>query len=234
MLIKNKTSFAKGMVMTAVFVAVLVVMFLPVFEGENAFRAADKLFNTISKGSTYYVPLLKEVVAPHKENQLDGVIKIQKEARDDVRTVLSKIGAEVTDDPDGLHVKLGFSTLFDAVLADVDDMFHNRGEAVSTRYGLPERQVLYAWWNGLRSVEKTLSAQKRFAEAKVMGEVLDRGVAVGYNYYEVEPQQAADRWGILTFSLVFYVVYTLWWGFAIYFLFEGFGLQLTAGKKKEV
>jgi hypothetical protein len=30
------------------------------------------------------------------------------------------------------------------------------------------------------------------------------------------------------------VVYTLWWGFAVFYLFEGVGLQLTAGKKKEV
>ena len=234
MLIKNRTSFAKGMVMTVVFVAVLVTMFMPIFEGENAFRAADKLFNTISKGSTYYVPLLEEMVAPHDDGAVDGPIKLQEGARADVETVFAKIGANVSDRPDGLNVDIGFEALFDAVLGDVDDMFHNRGEKVSARYGIPEKRVLYAWWNGLRGVEKALSAEKRFTEAKVMSEVLDRGVAVGYNYYKVEPQKAADRWSILTFALVFYVAYTLWWGFAVYFLFEGVGLQLTAGKKKEV
>jgi hypothetical protein len=30
------------------------------------------------------------------------------------------------------------------------------------------------------------------------------------------------------------VVYTMWWGFAIFFLFEGFGLEMKAGKKKEM
>jgi hypothetical protein len=34
---------------------------------------------------------------------------------------------------------------------------------------------------------------------------------------------------------VFYVVYTLWWGFAIFFIFEGIGLSMTKAKvKKEV
>jgi hypothetical protein len=30
------------------------------------------------------------------------------------------------------------------------------------------------------------------------------------------------------------VIYTLWWGVAILYLFEGIGLQMKAGKKKEV
>ncbi len=234
MLIKNKTSFVKGMMMSAVFVVVLVAMFLPLFDNENAFRAADKLFNTISKGSTYYVPLLKEMAVLDTDSRLNGVIKIQDAHRGDVATVLTQAGAEVGDATEGLEISVSFDTLFKAVLSDVDDMFHNRGGAVADRYGLPEKRVLHAWWNGLRGMEKALSAKKRFDEAKVISEVLDRGVAVGYNYYGVAPQQAADRWGILTFALVFYVAYTLWWGFAVFFLFEGFGLQLTAGKKKEV
>ena len=81
---------------------------------------------------------------------------------------------------------------------------------------------------------KLLESDERFKEAAYLGELLNRGIAVGYNYYTVEPEKAADRWAILTGSLIFYVVYTLWWGFAIFFLFEGLGLQLTAGKKKEV
>jgi hypothetical protein len=35
-----------------------------------------------------------------------------------------------------------------------------------------------------------------------------------------------DRLGVVVFSLVFYVIYTLWYGFAIMFIFEGWGMQL--------
>jgi hypothetical protein len=58
-------------------------------------------------------------------------------------------------------------------------------------------------------------------------------VEVGYNFYGIEPESAASKAGTLTFDLVFYVIYTLWWGFAIFYLSEGMGLQMTKGKKSE-
>jgi hypothetical protein len=41
------------------------------------------------------------------------------------------------------------------------------------------------------------------------------------------------RAGILSFSLIFYVIYTLWWGIAVLFMFEGIGLEMKKGHKKE-
>jgi hypothetical protein len=56
--------------------------------------------------------------------------------------------------------------------------------------------------------------------------VITKAVELGYNYYEVDPQKIGDKVGIVIFSLVFYVVYTLWYGFAIMFMFEGWGMRL--------
>ena len=47
-----------------------------------------------------------------------------------------------------------------------------------------------------------------------------------YNYYGVVPQNIMDKWGIVVFSLVFYVIYTMWYGYSILFMFEGWGLKL--------
>ena len=62
MLVKDKGSFIKGVLLAITFLIVLLIMFLPYFgEGENALRAADRLFNSIAKGSTNYFPdLLKK------------------------------------------------------------------------------------------------------------------------------------------------------------------------------
>lgn len=235
MLIRNKRSMAKGILMTVLFVSVLVLMFLPLFNEENAFRSADKLFNTISKGSTYYIPLIKETTAPHRNGRLEGTLTItEKHHPEEIQKILEVAGGTATREENGLRVAIGLDRIFDAAIQDSDDMFHNRGETVSGRYDLPEKRVLFAWWNGLRAAVKQLESERRFKEAAAVGELLDRGIAVGYNYYTVTPEKASDRWLILTGSLVFYVIYTLWWGFAIFFLFEGLGLQLTAGKKKEV
>jgi hypothetical protein len=233
MLIKNKKSFARGLLMSAVFVAILVVMFMPIFNGGNAFRAADKLFNTISKGSTYYIPMLRENAEPHRNAEFDGAITVKKALAEDVRKVLTTAGAEVGGEDGQLQVAVTMGTLYDAALRDSNDMFENQGKTVSERYGLPEKRVLFAWRNALKALGKALDAEERFKETAYIGELISRGIEVGYNYYTVTAQKAADRWLILTSALIFYVIYTLWWGFAVYFLFEGIGLQLTAGHKKE-
>jgi hypothetical protein len=39
----------------------------------------------------------------------------------------------------------------------------------------------------------------------------------------------------MTGLLVFYVIYTMWWGFAIFYMFDGIGLTMKKAKvKKEV
>ncbi len=83
-------------------------------------------------------------------------------------------------------------------------------------------------------MDKDLKRQKQFKEAALLGDVVKKGVEVAYNFAKIEPESASSRMGILSFSLVFYVVYTLWWGLAIMFLFEGIGLEMKAGAKKEV
>jgi hypothetical protein len=75
-------------------------------------------------------------------------------------------------------------------------------------------------------MEKGLKRQKKFKEAKVVALVVKKAVESSYNYYKIEPQKITDRWGIVIISLLFYVIYTLWYGFAIMFMFEGWGMKL--------
>ena len=75
-------------------------------------------------------------------------------------------------------------------------------------------------------MDKDLKRQKMFEEAKVVTSLKKKAVETSYNYYKIEPQKISDRLWVVVFSLVFYVVYTMWYGFSIMFLFEGWGLQL--------
>ena len=47
-----------------------------------------------------------------------------------------------------------------------------------------------------------------------------------YNFYKIQPQNIGDRWGIVLFSLIFYVIYTVWYGFSVMYMFEGAGFRL--------
>jgi hypothetical protein len=55
-----------------------------------------------------------------------------------------------------------------------------------------------------------------------------------YNFRGITPMRISDNYGKVIFLLVFYVLYTLWYGFSIMLIFEGVGISATsAGLKKE-
>ena len=112
-------------------------------------------------------------------------------------------------------------------LVDSEYMYNNDGASVTAKYVIDARRALYNWWTSLKLLDKSLKSQKEFAAAKVVNTVQKKAVEAAYNYFGVDPVQISDEMGMVAFSLVFYVVYTLWYGFAILFLFEGWGLKLS-------
>ena len=236
MIIVEKKTFLKGAIMAVLFFVVLAFMFTPNFgDGRNAFEASDELFNSISKGSTNYFERLKTQSEPFKGKSMDVVLKIaDAKMAEDALKVLQATGAKTVAAPGGVALKSDdMDQIISACLKDAEDMFNNKGTEVSGRYSIPEKEVLYTWWVAFNATIKAFNGQKRFKEAAYLEEVLARGVAVGYNYYTIEPEDIFSKAGIIVFALVFYVFYTLWWGFAVFFLAEGIGLQLTGGHKEE-
>ncbi len=232
---KSKKELVLGVVMCVSFLVVLVLMFSPLFGGENALQAADRLFNSIAKGSTYYIPDLLKESERYQESKFEATIKLPDgEFAAKAKKLLTGAGIECAGEAAELKASGPLGALFQAALNDADAMFRNQGSAVSGKYGFPEKEVLFVWWKTLNELDKDFKRQGRFKEAAAVSEVMKRGVEVGYNFYGIAPESASSRAGILTFSLLFYVVYTLWWGMGIYFLFEGIGLKMTAGAKKEV
>jgi hypothetical protein len=238
MLIKNKKEFGKGALLAISFLVVLVFMFLPLFEGHNTFVAADKLFNSIAKGSTYYIGDLIKKNAAFNGQTFDVTIKLKnQEAADKAKKVFTTAGCEVSGEAGQFKIKGDLGKVMSAALKDSDDMFYNRDADLKTRYGIEGKEVLYAWWSSFKPMDlelKKLGRPENFKQAAFLSEVVKKGLEVGYNFFQISPQSARSRGGILTFSLVFYVIYTLWWGIAILFLFEGIGLEMKAGAKKEV
>jgi hypothetical protein len=136
-------------------------------------------------------------------------------------------GAKVTLSGKELKVSGDLGKVLAASLSDADDMFHNKGEVINKRYvGVNEKAVLYGWWSSFKSLEKAFNRQKLFAEAKFVKSVQAKAVEMAYNFYKIEPQSIGERWGIVVISLLFYVIYTMWYGYGVMFMFEGTGYQL--------
>ena len=226
-MIAHKKTFNIGLIMMVAFTVVLVIFFMPVFNGQNGLNYLDSLYNSISKGSAYYIPKLKEEVQPFDGKPVD-VNLTMKSAEQAQQTVLlfQKTGATAAASGEKLKVSGDMGKMLTGALEDSDAMYYNEGQKVADKYGFEERQVLFNWWSAINAMEKDLNHQKKFKEAKITATVGKKGVETSYNYYKIEPQKISDKYGVVIFSLIFYVIYTLWYGFGIMYMFEGWGLKL--------
>ena len=230
----GKKMLAVGTIMAIVFIVILAVMFIPIFGGKNAFEAADNFFNSIAKGSTYFIPGLMKDSESYNGKTIDVSAKLPDKAIAAAAVTLLKASGALVSEGESLRVSGDLGRISRAALEDADDMFFNRGKQVADKYGVPEKEVLFTWWTAFKEMEKDLKRQKKFKEAAWLSNASKRGLEVGYNFYRIEVRKVSAVVGMLVFSLVFYVAYTLWWGYAVLFLCEGAGLQMKAGAKKEV
>ena len=226
-MIDKKNEFFLGVGLIIGFVIVLIFFFMPLYDGKNGLDYLDNLYNSISKGSAYYIQKVKQETDRFKGNALSVTLTMANEKQAEQTASLFKAGgAAVT--VSGAEVKASgdLGKILANSLADADAMYRNDGKAVAGKYGYEERRVLYNWWKAFEEMDKSLKKQKKFKEAKVVSVVEQKAIEASYNYYKVDAQKIGDRWGTVIFSLIFYVVYTLWYGFAILFMFEGWGLRL--------
>ena len=226
-MIANKTQFFGGVGLMIGFVIVLIIFFSPVFGGKNGLDYLDNLYNSISKGSAYYIPKVKRQCEPLEGSSVSVTLAMADKTHAQQTAKLFKASdADVVVAGTDLKVTGDLGLILKNCLADADAMYINDGEKVSGKYGYDEKRALFNWWKALKEMEKDLKRQKKFEEAKIVALVVKKAVESSYNYYEIEPQKIGDRYGIVIFSLLFYVIYTIWYGFAIMFMFEGWGMKL--------
>ncbi|MFH7327139.1 hypothetical protein [Desulfurivibrio sp. C05AmB] len=226
-MIHNKKEFSLGLVLFIGFWGVFALLMSPVFAGQNLLDYMDNLYNSISKNSAYYIPGAQERAARHIGKEITFTVKAKDEAQADRTTRnFEMIGARVVGDGTSLEVTGDMGRMLTAILEDADLMYANDGGAISARYGMHERLVVYDWWNALKTGQDDLNRQHLFAEAKVFYDAMTRGVEPAYNYYEIEAEPIRNKAGTVVLSLAGYVIYTLWFGFAILFMFEGWGIRL--------
>lgn len=227
-MIANKYKFFIGLAMLATFIVILAIIFMPVFGGQNGLDYLDNLYNSISKGSAHKnVKELKKSIGAFDGNKIDVTLAMhsEKEARQASRLFLTA-GAAATINGSTLVVSGDLGKILANCLKDADLMYANKGQEVSGKYDCDEKRALYNWWIVAKEMDKDLKKQKRFKEAKIVTASKKKAIEMAYNYYRIEPRKIGDKYGVVIFSLLFYVVYTLWYGFAIMFMFEGWGLKL--------
>jgi hypothetical protein len=234
MVIKNAKIFNIGALFAVTFAMVLITIFSPVFHGKNGLEFADSSFNKLAKGSSYFIPKVAKEVEKISGKSIS--ISITFDTADDA-TNTSKLfaaaGAKVNVESASLQIDGDLGAILRCALNDADAMYQNNGKTVADRYGMNEKQALKSWWTAFSKIEKKMKKDKMIVDANIVSSVMKKGIEPGYNFYEIDANKVIDHAGMLTGLLVFYVFYTMWWGYAIFYMFEGIGLTMKKAKVKK-
>jgi hypothetical protein len=223
----QRKATVKGLMMLAVFVVVLFAMFMPLFNGHNAMEFLDNLYNSISKGSADYGDAVRDEIHGTKSDPFSYTIEMasEEQARQ-VVLLLNPTGATSSLDGKRIAIEADLKDLLTAAIDDSKIMFQNDGENIKQKYGYNEKKVLHNWWVLFNKIEASFTKEKRFESAKNIKLVQNKVIECSYNYYGIKSQSIKDKYLIVIISLIFYVAYTVWYGFGIMHLFEGWGMKL--------
>ena len=247
----SKKHLGLGVAMGCSFLVILFLTFSPIFpksaegKAQNGLEWADETFNRLSKGSSYFIPKVTKNVEKYVGKTFSMAVKMDKDGDKpgdaekravNASKVFIAAGANVTVTGPELKVEGDLGKILMAALQDSDAMYKNDGNYIRTKYGTDdEKKMFRQWHNAFTKFDKALKKQGKIEESNIVSEVTKKAVEAAYNYYGVDAIQVKDKVGLMTFLLVFYVVYTMWWGFSIFFVFEGIGLSMKKAKvKKEV
>jgi hypothetical protein len=251
-----KKHMGYGIILAISFWVVLFLMFSPIFpkttEGQpqNGLQWADELFNQLAKGSSYFIPKVQKNNEKFMGKMFSASFDVSKpedkpgdaEKRAERASKLFTINPGATVEVQGAKLKIDgdLGLVMKAALDDADMMYKNEGDKIKAKYAEAmatddEKQMFRQWNNVLPKIDKSLKKEGKVEEAKIVSDVTKKAIEAGYNFYKVDAKKVKDEVVLMTFLLVFYVVYTMWWGFAIFFIFEGIGLSMKKAKvKKEV
>lgn len=214
------------------FFLVFAAIFMPWYPGPhggkvNGLDYLDNFFNELSKGSAYYVDRQKEKVAKYNGQNFSTTMTMN--SVDEAATTAKLFNTNnipATIDGSNVSISGDFGAMLTTMLDDADLMYKNDGAAVTQKYGINERKALNSWYKSLGAMEKDLNKAKEFEKAKVVKNAMTKAIEPAYNYYGVQAKPVKDEVVLLIFALTFYVVYTVWYGFGVLFLFEGMGIRL--------
>jgi hypothetical protein len=236
MLIRHAKLFNLGMLLALSFLGVLFLIFQPLFDGKNGLEFSDDLFNKLSKGSSYFIPDVLKGSEKFVGTNFTVNIKLDKpEQVEGAVKLLSANGAQAVEKDTQLAISGDLGKLLGGILKDSEEMYQNDGSKVAARYGSKEMDVMALWWSMLSKMNKEFQKEKKVTESDMVMKVMQKAVEPAYNYYGVQPEKVSGKAFTVIGLLVFYVIYTMWWGYAIFYLFDGIGLTMKKAKvKKEV
>ncbi len=236
MLVRNKKTMTIGALLGLSFMGVLVLIFSPVFgDGKTGLEYSDALFNKLAKGSSYFIPELTDSLKKVQDKDIGGTtIKMESADRaSKAAKILTRAHMNVAVKGSELTINGDLARELGNVLDDSNAMYYDKDSEISQKYGMDAREVMSTWWAILNSTAKEFQKSKRVEQSDIIIEVMKKGIEPAFNFYNIEPRKVLDNALTVIGLLVFYILYTMWWGYAIFYLFDGLGLSMTKARVKQ-
>ncbi|MFA5802264.1 MAG: hypothetical protein WC911_07275 [Thermoleophilia bacterium] len=222
---------------------------------ENGLNEIDDLFNRVSKDSSDFMDKeseeakketgkhVKFTTGPIRESdESDMEVRLAQALR--IAELFKRAGATVSVDKTKVKVEGDMGEIMAAAISDSSVAFGENMGVLQKKYGYPtqgykpienreltqvglaDAMVMYDWYMGIDNAQRDLTALEEFDESKILMELNERAVEPAYNYYGIESSSPKTEWLALVLANIGYIVYTVWYGFALLFMFEGWGLKL--------
>jgi len=235
--IVNPGKFKMGIAGLAVFCLLFGISFFPIIDHQSALKWADGLFNGLAKNSANY-----QVEGLEKARNFVGInIDLGIRPRDfadeaKLVMVVRKNSAEAWVSPDGrVRISGDLGHLAKAVLADTTLAFNNNEQQIEDKYQLPNTEVIYCWWIIFDGLTRRFIQENKGSEAGFTKLMTSKVLEPAYNFRDIQPNKLAENALPILLLLGFYILYTVWYGLSIMYIFEGLGISASKmGEKLEV
>ncbi len=231
-LVVNKKEFTLGAVLTVTFFVFLFIIHgttVISIKGKSLVHYTDEMFVSVSKGSVYFIPELVKTADKYVGKPLDVKIKKNEKAA----LLFEKANAKAELKNGELEIKGDLGEILKNVLKDADTFFKDGDKVLYDRYGYAGKEVIRQWWLSLKEIEGVYKKSKKFDEIKSLETIRIKALEPAFNFYGVKAASASQHALGISGIIVFYVIYTVWWGYGIYFLSEGVGLLMKKSKEKK-
>lgn len=245
-LIRDPKLFSKGLLLMGSFIAVFVCLFMPWFgNGRNALEYSDDFFNKLSKSSSNFTAEVANSAKKFEGKQSSFTLKLADEGSDAAKAapsvkegeataaLLTKLGMQASVAGSDLKVTGDLGAMSKKVVDLSKLMLANQDKPVADALGADAKKSFKLLWKTIAASDMALKREKLVSEAKLLSELNKKIIEPAYNFFGIPEAPVSENIMTLIGLLVFYVIYTMWYGFAIFDLFGGMGLGMSKAKVKK-
>lgn len=225
---------ALGLGLLAAFVVLLVLMLAPLSHGENLLVMADELFNARAKLSANAFSRARSEATAWLGTGVDLDVTPRDAAGAERMLRVVAGHAESRPTADGrVRVTGDLGRLAEAAIADAAMLYRDPDVRADAGHpGVGAAQAVHSWWLVFDGLSRRYVQEGRAAEAAFTRLVSTKVLEPSYNFRAVTVEDPDESTIHLVVLLAFYIAYTILFGLAIMYLFEGLGIGARRGGEK--